>query len=828
MSAFLLLLALSGTIRVSVEGEASEVVAYHRGEPVGRAAVEDGVAVLRDLPHDAVDIVALGENTRSELVRRVRPAEDGQGSEGRQGFDARLRALPAHRVTIRTEEGAHAHVGGVRFPADRVLLLPGLHRVVVDHDRLVSSAARLLRVDRDLTLDVSLDAGLVVTGAVFDHEGNKLQGAAVEVFTDGYAANRTATTDANGAYGVSGFRGNVVTLRVRAPGHATRRVRVTFDPGSERSRQAVHLVRGSTIRLPIAGGPGEVRATLLPVWFERALEEPRLRVNDEPSRATGREAVEFQGLTPGSRYRILVECPGFLPATTAEFEAGATDRLAELRLEAGGTLRGTLKGPEVPAAWDPVVVARGAFGDRTSRLDRNGSFAFEGMPAGKVVLLLRDLDERGQLFELKPQENREVVLPYVVPDAKRALEGSVLGADRKPLAGVLVRNGWRSARTDAKGEFRLPQMPLGRDRFDLQFEPTPSSTAFREVPHLPRVERRAKFGIRVGAQLERSGSLTIDWADARLARATLYLSGTSGNEMLWRIPRGAKDITVDEIPVGSYVVEVGAPGYLGTGGALAKVSGAPGERVDVQLLRGRTVSGRVARRRGVFRTGKPPQLIDAPITSGTVSLYELAGRFALATAPIAEDGTFLLEGLPAAPVLLVAGAPGMPVGTLRVDLTKRGQEHLVIPLFDPLRGGVKVTGEGGLPVPRANVSIQTTYGLNLRDLTSRGRFLGTVADDVDRADVVNLYTLTRKKDGAVLYEQFAPGNYEFHVTAPGYKPGVVRMRAREPWTVAHIGTIVPGLDPTAIVPLRLSPVPVAPREEKSTQEKSSREKSSSD
>jgi len=809
MSALILLLALTGTIRVSVEGPATEVVAFHRGQPVARAPVKDGVAVLRDLPHPAVDVVALGKSSRSELVRHVRPVESGDG------FDVRLVTRKAHVLTVRTEEGARVHVGGVRFPAQRVLLLPGLHRIVVDHPRFVSSAARLVRVDRDLTLDVPLESGLVVTGTVLGADGKPLEKARVDVFADGYAANRAVITGAGGNFGASGFRGNVVTLRIRADGHATRRVRVPFDPGSERARLTVVLARGVKVTLRIEGATADVRATLLPDWFDHALEEPRLRVNDEPARTTGRDRITFDDLSPGLRHRIFVECPGFLPAATDPFESGAVETLPALHLVKGATLRGRLEGDKLPAGWGGVIVARGRFGDRTSRIDRNGEFRFDGLPPGKVLMQLRDLDERGTVFEVKGAGEEEVVLTYAVPEPERVLEGTVLDSERKPLAGVLVTSGFRRTVTDKEGTFLLAGVPLGRDRFTVRVEPTPASRAFREVPHLPRVERKARFGIRLGVQLERSGTLAVRWKQARLARATLYLAGTSGNEMRLRIPRGASGMSVDEIPLGSYVLEVGAPGYLGTGGMVVQVGSTAGESVEVQLLRGRSVSGRIVRRRGIHRNGRVPQLIDMPVASGTVCLFDLRQRFALATAPVAEDGSFLLEGLPATPVLLVAATPGMPVATLRIDLTKRNGENLVFPVFDPLKGGVKVSGTGGLPVPGVKVAILNALGIDLRDLTARARFQGVVADDDDRAAIHRFFDMRRKKDGTILYEHFAPGNYEIRVTATGYKPGTVKMRAREPWTVAHIGTIVPGLDPTAVIPLRLSRVPVAPREEKS-------------
>jgi hypothetical protein len=44
---------------------------------------------------------------------------------------------------------------------------------------------------------------------------------------------------------------------------------------------------------------------------------------------------------------------------------------------------------------------------------------------------------------------------------------------------------------------------------------------------------------------------------------------------------------------------------------------------------------------------------------------------------------------------------------------------------------------------------------------------------------------------------------------------VAKVRAREPWTIAHIGSLVPGLDTTAAIPLRLAPLPAPGAEENS-------------
>ena len=91
-----LLLATPGTIRVQVEGAATEVVAFSEGRIKARAPVRDGVAVLTDLPSgETFSLRAQGGGALSRPVTHVRPVS-GEGG----GFDAVLKALPTSSVRI--------------------------------------------------------------------------------------------------------------------------------------------------------------------------------------------------------------------------------------------------------------------------------------------------------------------------------------------------------------------------------------------------------------------------------------------------------------------------------------------------------------------------------------------------------------------------------------------------------------------------------------------------------------------------------------------------------------------------------------------------------
>jgi hypothetical protein len=802
----LLLAAPPGTIRVQVEGAATEVVALEDGIVRHRAPVTGGRAVLTDLEAGALyDLQARGATAASGLERRVRPVDDDA-----QGVDAVLVAHPTFPVGVETEPGATLWVGGVAYEPGSLRLPAGLFRLIVDHPRFVSSAARLVRVAGPTKLAVKLEPGLSVTGRILDAAGQPVVGADVEAFADGFPTGRRIHAAADGSFALRGFRGNVVSLLARAPGKAAALRRLTFFPGDERTRVEITLAAAASS--VVVGTVPNAEGVLLPEWYEEALEEPRLGANHAPRRGRG-PLLSFE-LMPGRRYRILVTAPGRRPASTDPFvapPAGETRKFPDFTLRPAGALYGHIKIPGGAGTAGRIVVCQGPEGASRCRTDRAGRFVFGNLDPGGHILWVAGVDETGTKVTLERGERLKQVDLTCRVEPERVITGRVLDADDKPLAGVEVEAAGRRATTGKDGTFRLTALPLGPQRFTLHVRPGPGCRALAADPHLPHVERKVLVGAEAQVRLLRAGRLWVrlDPGDRELARARLLVTSVATGVRLERkLAYRVADAVVEDLPVGAHRVEVAAPGVLGTAGAVVTVTPAPEAPTTVTIAPGRTASGRVFLRRDVVQPGAGPPVRDFAHDRGWVTLLDADPLRALATAPVEADGTFLLQGLPPGSVVLCASAPGLPVAAILVDLAAGDAEGIRIGLQQGAEAAVIVTGEQGGPMPQARVRVVNEHGIDIRDLAARGRFRGVVAGDEDLDGIGRCFRLRRGPGGRVAAPFVQPGSYRFLISAEGYEPVRMGVRARSAAAVKRIredfGRNFPSGPPDLATPVELA------------------------
>jgi hypothetical protein len=773
------LLLVPGTIRASVaDGEATFVLL--REGVVWREA-RGAQAVFSGLAPGAYEIYARAEGAISPLLRDLRP-----------GCDVRLELRPARRVRVVTEPGARAVANGIAFGPHEVEAPEGLATLVVDHPERVSSAARLLRSPQGPeVVAVPLDGGLVVAGSVVDARGEPVDGARVETYADGLAVGRGAATDSTGGFGVGGFLGDAVSVRVRALFHADAMRRVLFPPGAERARVDVALRPASAcvvFVLDARGRPArDAEAVLVPRWYDEAAERAVARANLLPERRRGGPGFRFAHLSPGEEYRVVLTRPGGLVRSTPFFRAppaGRTLDLGRVSVPKGATLRGRVLGAAAPA---PLVECRAPDGVRLCRADREGRFSFAGLPEGEARVVVRDADETERVVALRAGDATE--LEVEVGKVARSVRGIVFDADGKPLPGVVVESAGARATSDERGVFELAGLPAGRATFAVALAPGPRCRALAEDPHLPAVEPRVAAGAELRVRLERAGRLVVRLDGPAPARATLHLRGTSGAALARRVPRGAREIAIEDLPVGAYVADVVAPGVVGSAGAVVPVP-TPPDHPPLPLAAGRTASGVVLVQRAKTRPGVAPEVEETPPPLAWVVLVGADPRRRGAWAPVDEEGRFALSGLPAEPVLLAASGPGHPPALLRVDLAERDAPDLRFVLHEAASAEVVVVDGLGREVEGVEARLFRDDGIATFDLLGRARFLGAVGDDADPPDL--LAAVPEIDGGRVRFGFLAPGSYRCRVTAPGFRPAAAGLRAVSPVSAREIADILEG------------------------------------
>ncbi|MCZ6572749.1 MAG: carboxypeptidase-like regulatory domain-containing protein [Planctomycetota bacterium] len=828
MAGFFLALLLGGVGSIQVRFPEP----YHKGWVYTVRVLRDGVVqrertvtgergrvLLEGLPAGRYDVYAtavtpLGIQAITEVVRNV--AAVPGGAAGVPDVTLELHLARAHEV--RAPPGSSLWVNGIRRPRAKTLLLrPRTERVAATHPSLVSSPERAVHVRPDAfgvwhPLTFELEAGLTVRGRVFARDGRAVADARIVLFADGYPLARRALTDAQGRFELSGFRGDVISVQVRALGYAQALRRVRFLLGQQQADVGIRLTPGSAATVVAVDARGrplyDAEAVLLPTWYELAADEPRLRAHYVPHRRKGGLSFRFSGLVPAREYRIVLTRPDGGAASTATFRApgaGGTIALPDVTVPDGAAIHGIVTRPDGVAAGVHVVCS-GPAGSRTRRTDRFGAYRFEGLDPGSHELWVRDEDERRLSVDVSGSVRRDLHLP--APDPARRISGVVLDEGGANALLAELRCAGRRALTDGEGRFVLSGLPPGRDRFRLDIMPRFDP----RMPHpfLAHTLQAVPLGDTLRIHLRRPHSLRLRFAleAGVLRRATLLLEGPGGLRMRRRIPHGAEVFEIEGLAAGEYRVEVAAPGFAGTGGLKIEVPSPGGAPVDVPIRRGLSISGKVVRL-DAFRTGPGGLLknVERPPGTAWVALMMPGRLWRPSVAPVEADGSFVLTGLPPEPVLICAGSPGLTPAWAAVDLRRGSATNRTLTLYEPVWAEIRVLGPSREALERVQVRVTGRAGLDLLNLQTRARFLGVVADDWDVPDVVRALRPERRPGGRLRIGFLAPGSYSVDVSAPGYLPGRVQLAAVAPWEMAAVRQALPGKSLDFAVPVRLEAEP---------------------
>ncbi|HET9481761.1 MAG TPA: carboxypeptidase-like regulatory domain-containing protein, partial [Candidatus Polarisedimenticolia bacterium] len=277
-----------------------------------------------------------------------------------------------------------------------------------------------------------------------------------------------ATTDAAGAFVLE--LPDEKPIRISASHASYRSAEIDIDPGRRRDGWRLTLARGGTIRglvIRLEDGSPIPGAMVTARQSDAGWMGGMARAETDPD-----GGFLLEGLATGG-WELSVYARGRLPGEArVALEGEATGETITLRLASGTTLAGTIIGVEAPD--ELRVSAPGVHGPAGRRMgagapvSASGRFRLEGLPAGKVSLIIeRGLDNRQAVSrEVEIPEGVEVHEVTIELNEGRKVEGTVTREGR-PVSAVRIvltetsGRGTATGTTDADGRYLVTGVPDG-------------------------------------------------------------------------------------------------------------------------------------------------------------------------------------------------------------------------------------------------------------------------------------------------------------------------------------------------------------------------------
>lgn len=637
------------------------------GLPPGRGRLSVSAAGFRAFELEGVEVTIPGEQKELEIVLAIGAVLSGQvrHADGQPAARATVQVLTAADSSTAGRLGAAIADRQGRYQIDSLPLepvaveasLPGVGRTV----------ERIELAGRAATLDLTLPAGVSVSGWVVDSDAQPVAGARLVLSGErGETAAGRSVSAGNGSFSFARVGAGEYALAAFKDGYFQ-------DPTAARLQVAEAEIRDVMVRL----APGlAVSGRLLGLAAED-LARARVLAHGLPDARSGEVepagTYRLDGLAPGDwRIKALVPGTGRQAEALLTLDASQPETQLDLDLSQGHSLTGHVQHRGEPLAGALVVVFSAALGLANHTVTAgDGSFELANL-APSLYQLKVSAAGRGLSHseELALEGDREVWLDL----SGSTLAGRVLSAaDSRPLAGAMLRLE-RRGEAEAFSQGELPRLATADSLGGFQFEELPEGD-FRltaSAPgHAARVEELAIApGIETGA-LElaltpsQGLSLTVRTAAGEApGQVTAAVLGPDGQIVLHGSfvldPEGRLELS--SVPDGTWQLLLAA----GSSATLSLVVEAPTDLGTVVLPRGGGLyltvgdlagGGTAAGGTLVGNDGRPLLLLDA---AGRISPHFLLerGRARLASIPA---GSWTVEVAAAdgrrwrLPALIVAG-----------------------------------------------------------------------------------------------------------------------------------------------------------------------------
>ncbi|HHH29660.1 MAG TPA: carboxypeptidase regulatory-like domain-containing protein [Polyangiaceae bacterium] len=299
--------------------------------------------------------------------------------------------------------------------------------------------------------------------AVRTESGDAIDGAEIHVLRDsaaGWLPVAGAQSGTNGRFLVGGLAAGRYRVEAAADGLFGIGDVVDVSPGEEEEIR-LELAQGGQFVASLGVGEGGVACELGHVTLVHDVLGLRFA-----SAADDGGLARIRGLPPG-RYVAAASCRGLEVASGPEtVEVNAADESPSQGVwlfTQGGALRGeviALAGGEPLRGAQVVVLSadeRAGVAPASAITDERGSFVMPMLAAGSYEVLLPELpnDEEPVVAVVRPGDETKVVVQVA---AHGTIQGEAHDRHGNPCVGLEVRaasSGFRSARVDARGQFRV-------------------------------------------------------------------------------------------------------------------------------------------------------------------------------------------------------------------------------------------------------------------------------------------------------------------------------------------------------------------------------------